>query len=193
MFRRRPLGNLTDQDLVALAGAGDSTAFAEAYDRHSALALGLANRILRDRTAAEDAVQEAFLSAWRGLPAFDPARGNLRNWILSIVRHRSIDAARSRQRLSAQTTGSEDDRLIEALESGESTSGQAEQHDLARSLRSAIDELPPDQRSAIDLAYFEGLTHSEIAARLDLPLGTVKGRMRLALDKLRLSCEPSHG
>jgi len=175
---------------MALVQAGDRKAFGHLYDRHSSLALGLAYRILRDRGAAEDAVQEAFVAVWRDAARYDPKRGKSRNWILSVVRHRSIDAARKRQGVRGHTARSDDDDAIARLEDGQSVSAEVEQRDEARSLRAAIEELPPDQRKAIDLAYFAGLTHTEIAMQLGLPLGTVKGRMRLALAKLRPFCEP---
>ena len=178
---------------MALVQDGDVQAFEEAYDRHSSHALGLAYRILRDRTAAEDAVQEAFVSVWKGATSFDHERGSLRSWILSIVRHRSVDAVRRNQRHRSQSSGGENDDLLAGVEGGESPSAQIEQQDDARSLRLAIETLPPDQRAAIDMAYFGGLTHTEIAARLGLPLGTVKGRMRLGLTKLRPLCEPAGG
>jgi len=175
---------------MVLVQAGDTRAFGHVYDRYSSLALALAYRILRERAGAEDAVQEALVAVWRGAAGYDPRRGNLRSWILSIVRHRSIDAARKRQLVRAQTVRGEDNRAVDELGAGESIHEEIEQRDEARSLRSAVDSLPPDQRRAIDLAYFGGLTHTEIATSLDLPLGTVKGRVRLALDKLRPSCEP---
>ncbi len=175
---------------MALVQAGDTKAFGHLYDRHVSLALGLAYRILRDRGGAEDAVQEAFVAVWRDAARYDPKRGNVRSWMLSVVRHRSIDASRKRQTARARTARSDDDGAIERLDDGRSISAEVEQRDEARSLRAAIDDLPPDQRKAIDLAYFGGLTHTEIATHLGLPLGTVKGRMRLALEKLRPSCEP---
>ena len=190
MFRQLFLDNLTDEELMALVQRGDRTAFGHLYDRHSSLALGVACRILRDRGSAEDAVQESFVAVWRDAARFDPSRGNLRSWVLGVVRHRSIDAARREQRPGARTARSDDDGAIERLDDGGSISEEVEQRDEARSLRAAVDDLPPDQRTAIELAYFGGLTHTEIAARLVLPLGTVKGRMRLALTKLRPFCEP---
>lgn len=190
MVQRPPSDNLTDDELMVLVQAGDTRAFGHVYDRYSSLALALAYRILRERAGAEDAVQEALVAVWRGAAGYDPRRGNLRSWILSIVRHRSIDAARKRQLVRAQTVRGEDNRAVDELGAGESIHEEIEQRDEARSLRSAVDSLPPDQRRAIDLAYFGGLTHTEIATSLDLPLGTVKGRVRLALDKLRPSCEP---
>ncbi len=192
MPQQRPPDSRTDDELMSLVQAGDAAAFGHVYDRYAGLAMALAYRILRERDCAEDAVQEALMAVWRGASAYDPGRGNLSGWILSIVRHRSIDAARKRQLVRKQIMRGGSGVGMDELEAVECTSRDVEQRDEAQSLRSAVDKLPPDQRRAIDLAYFGELTHTEIATRLDLPLGTVKGRVRLALNKLR-RCEPSEG
>lgn len=180
-----------DVDLVVLMQQRNPHAFELVYDRHAAAALGLACRMVGDRGLAEDVTQEAFVSVWRGAANYRPERGTVRTWVLGITRNRAIDALRRR---SSQA------RIRDAAEafadrSSESTPTEAEatRRDEARSVRGAIIELPDDQRQAVELAYFGGLSQTEIAGRLELPLGTVKGRMRLALDKLRRVLGPDEG
>ena len=138
-----------------------------------------------NRPAAEDVVQEAFLSIWRSRLRYDRARGSVRTWVLGIVHNRAIDALRrnlvhERRRASAEG-------LEEWEEARERTDVEAARREEARTVRAAIDDLPDQQGQVIDLAYFGGFTHAQIAEMLDMPVGTVKGRMRLGLDKLRRS------
>ena len=167
-------------DLVA---AGDPRAFEAMYDRHGGAAFSLAYRIAGDRTAAEDIVQEAFLSIWRSRVRYQRDRGSVRTWVLGIVHHRGIDGLRRnevhrRRRASAEG-------IEEWKEAPERTDAEAIQRDEARTVRAALSELPEQQGRVIQLAYFGGFTHTEIAELLELPVGTVKGRMRLGLEKLR--------
>ncbi len=165
-------------------GRKDAEAFEVFYDRHGGAAFSLAYRILGDRTAAEDCIQEAFISIWRSGGKFDPTRGSVRSWTLSIVRNRAIDALRSKGGKAPKLTF-DDDAILEARPSDERTEDQAIQHETASEVRGALSQLPAEQSKCIELAYFGGFSQSEIAAMLALPLGTVKGRMRLGLEKIR--------
>jgi len=152
------------------------------YDAHHRQAIGLAYRILGDMGDAEEAVQEVFLSAWRSGHTYDPARGSTHTWILSMVRNRSIDVLRARRRRPVQP-------LAEGVDLPDATDvpAQAVSNVDAASARAALDSLPPEQKQVIELAYFGGLSHTEIAAQLAAPIGTVKGRIRLGLDHLRVA------
>ena len=130
--------------------------------------------------------QEAFLSIWRSGARFDPARGSVRSWTLGVVRNRSIDALR-RQAGKAPNLDFDDDAALAAQPAGELTDSEAIRRETARRVRGAMRELPEEQSEVIGLAYFGGFTHSEIAQMLSMPLGTVKGSMRLGLEKIRLS------
>lgn len=152
------------------------------YDRHHRLALGLAFRVLGDRESAEEVVQETFLSVWRQAGTYRTERGRAREWLLSIARHRAIDRARralAPGQVAELDEAMVDQRIPEVWE-------QVDQQERRDRVVSALAELPAEQRAAIELAYFGGLTHQEIAARIGVPLGTVKGRMRLAMEKLRI-------
>jgi len=182
------LGRPSDEELVRRTARIDPTAFAELYDRHSVAAFSLARRML-GAGRAEDAVQEAFLSVWRGAKAYDPGRGAVRPWLMGIVRLRSIDELRRVGRHDRRRAGAQG--LEERFAAPDSTEGQALLAEQSTSVRTALATLPEDQRHVLELAYFGGWTQTEIAERLDLPLGTVKGRARLALEKLRFALDPS--
>ena len=166
-----------------LVRRGEAPAFEVVYDRHSDAAFSLAYRILGTRGAAEDAVQEAFLGLWRNGGRFQPGRGSLRTWILSIVHHRAIDVLR-RHVVHEKRRGG-DELTAERQPSGELTDVEVARRDEAAGVRAALTGLPRDQSRVIELAYFGGFTQAEIADMLETPLGTVKGRMRLGLDKMR--------
>jgi RNA polymerase sigma-70 factor, ECF subfamily len=182
--RREKAERLADEELMPWIGRKDAEAFEVFYDRHGGAAFSLAYRILGDRTAAEDCIQEAFISIWRSGGKFDPTRGSVRSWTLSIVRNRAIDALRSKGGKAPKLTF-DDDAILEARPSDERTEDQAIQHETASEVRGALSQLPAEQSKCIELAYFGGFSQSEIAAMLALPLGTVKGRMRLGLEKIR--------
>lgn len=175
-----------DAALLAAMQHGHVEPFGEIYRRYRSAAFATAYRILGDPAAAEDAVHDAFLSVWRGIDSFQPSRGSLRPWLLTIVRNTAIDRYRGRRTLpldearldDAPAAASGFDEEVVAAVAG---AGAGER------IRRALDALPPEQRLAIELAFFEGLTHPQIAARTGLPLGTVKGRLRLGLRKLRQS------
>ena len=175
--------NLADEELMQLVGEGDPRAFELVYDRHGGAAFSLAYRMVGQRALAEEIVQEAFLSIWRSRMRYDATRGSVRTWVLGIVHNRGVDALRR---------GAVHDRRRETMEgveerfeAPERTDVEAVRRDEAQNVRSALDTLPEDQRRAIELAYFGGFSHSQIAELLGEPIGTVKGRMRLGLDKLR--------
>ncbi len=187
--RGSELALLADEDLMELVRDGDARAFELIFDRHSGPAFSLAYRICGRRALAEDVVQEAFLSLWRSGSRYERGRGSVRSWALSVVHNRAIDALR--REASKEGRSVVDDTIAERLESEERTDQEVERRDQARQVRGALEGLPADQRQVIELAYFGGFTHTEIAAMLELPAGTVKGRMRLGLSKLRdLLAEP---
>jgi RNA polymerase sigma-70 factor (ECF subfamily) len=174
---------LADEDLMQLVRRGDAQAFEVVYDRHATAAFSLAYRMTGTRNTAEDVVQEAFLSLWRSGARYDRTRGSVRTWVLGIVHNRAIDGLRrgaSHERRREQLDGVE-----ERHEAPERTDVEAARREQARSVHSALDTLPADQRRTIELAYFGGFSHSQIAELLDEPIGTIKGRMRLGLGKLR--------
>jgi RNA polymerase sigma-70 factor (ECF subfamily) len=185
-MNRDAMQKLADEDLMALVERKDAGAFEILYDRHGGAAYSLAHRIVGDPEAAEDVTQEAFLSIWRSGARFDPARGSVRSWTLGVVRNRSIDTLR-RQAGKAPKLDYDDDAALAAQPSGELTESEAIRRETARRVRGAMRDLPEEQSEVIGLAYFGGFTHSEIAQMLSMPLGTVKGRMRLGLEKIRLS------
>ncbi|MET0927181.1 MAG: sigma-70 family RNA polymerase sigma factor [Solirubrobacterales bacterium] len=178
------LQRLADEDLMTLVDRRDPDAFAVLYDRHGGAAYALAHRIVGDPAIAEDVTQEAFISVWRSGARFDAARGSVRSWTLGIVRNRAIDALR-RVSGSAPKLNLDDDALLESQTSEELTDSEAIRRETSRRVRGALRELPDEQSEVIGLAYFGGFTHTEIAEMLGMPLGTVKGRMRLGLEKIR--------
>jgi RNA polymerase sigma-70 factor, ECF subfamily len=175
--------NLADEELMHLVQTGDPRAFELVYDRHGTAAFTLAFRIAGDRGAAEDITQEAFLSIWRTRTRYDATRGSVRTWVLGIVHHRAIDSLRRNQRHVRGRASAEG--LAETQAAAELTDLEAIRTEEARAVRNAVQALPEEQTRVIELGYYGGFTTSQIAEMLDTPLGTVKGRMRLGLDKLR--------
>jgi RNA polymerase sigma-70 factor (ECF subfamily) len=183
------LRRLADEDLMQLVAENDDAAFAILYERHANVAFSLAFRMCGKRAIAEEVVQEAFLSAWRSGVRYDRSRGSVRTWVLGIVHNRTIDALRrgtvhERGRVS-------DEGIEERLEAPERTDEEVGRRDEAREIRVAMEGLPSEQSHVIELAYYGGFSHSEIATMLDTPIGTVKGRMRLGLQKMRLQLGPA--
>jgi len=152
------------------------------YDRYGGVAFALAYRLLGERGSAEDVVQEAFLNVWRQGATYDTRRGTVRTWLLTIVHHRAIDQMRSARSKAGADTVIDAAMPLPAKEDTWTEVVQGLEHER---VRQAMATLPPEQRQVVDLAYYGGFTHTEIAQRIGIPLGTVKGRMRLALDKLR--------
>jgi RNA polymerase sigma-70 factor (ECF subfamily) len=175
---------LADEELMPRIGDKDPNAFEVFYDRHGGVAYSLAYRIVGERGAAEDVTQEAFISIWRSGARYDAARGSVRTWMLGVVRNRAIDFLRSKAG-RAPKLDFDDDAILEHRPATERTESEALQRETAREVRGALDELPGEQAKVIQLAYFGGFSHSEIAGMLGVPLGTVKGRMRLGLEKIR--------
>ncbi len=177
------LQRLADEDLMQLVRENDPAAFAVVYERHASVAFSLAFRMCGKQGLAEDVVQEAFLSLWRSGSRYDRTRGSVRTWVLGIVHNRAIDALR---RSVVQDRGKVSDEGIEEhLEAPERTEVEVGRREEAREIRTALEGLPADQSRVIELAYYGGFTHSEIASMLDTPVGTIKGRMRLGLQKMR--------
>src|SRR5215217_1686946 len=160
---------------MQLVGEGSPRAFELLYDRHGGAAFSLAYRMVGDRVMAEDISQEAFLSIWRSRMRYDASRGSVHNRTIDALRRGSVH-----ERRREQFEGVE-----ERHEARERTDVEAARREEARSVRTALDTLPAEQRRTIELAYFGGFSHSQIAELLDEPIGTIKGRMRLGLDKLR--------
>ena len=175
--------NLADEEAMQLVQDGNPRAFELIYDRHGGAAFSLAYRMVGNRVTAEDITQEAFLSIWRSRLRYDQTRGSVRTWVLGIVHNRAIDALRrsvvhDRRRETMEG-------IEERHEARERTDVEAARREEARSIRTALDTLPDEQRRTIELAYFGGFSHSQIADLLNEPIGTVKGRMRLGLEKMR--------
>lgn len=178
------LARLADEDLLVLVERNDDAqAFEILYDRHSRVAFSLAFRLLGDRGAAEDLVQDAFLSVWRGSSSYAHARGSVRNWLLSILHNRGVDRLRTGAAMARRQEALEQVVLQapDAPDAADEGIGRV----LAGSVRQELASLPPEQGDVVKLAYFGGFTHQEIAEMLQLPLGTVKSRMRLGLERLR--------
>ena len=166
----------------SLAPAPELADLEALYDAHHRQAIGLAYRILGDLGDAEEVVQEVFLAAWRSGHTYDPTRGSMHTWILSMVRNRSIDVLRARKRRPSQP-------LAEGVDPPDlaDVPAEAASNVDAETARQALNGLPPEQKQVIEMAYFGGLSHTEIAAQLAAPIGTVKGRIRLGLDRLRVA------
>jgi RNA polymerase sigma-70 factor (ECF subfamily) len=179
----KELRQLADEELMQLVRRGTAEAFEVIYERHSTAAFSLAYRMCGSRAAAEDVVQEAFLSMWRSGSRYDRARGSVRTWVLGIVHNRAIDQLR-RSSVHDKRRAS-DEGIEERFAARERTDVEAARRDEAQAVRVVMDDLPAEQCKVIELAYFGGFTHTEIADMLDTPVGTVKGRMRLGMEKMR--------
>jgi len=171
-----------DQAALERMARGDQAGLAEIYDRHGRLVYSLALRIVRDRGDAEDVTQEVFVQAWRQANRFDTTRGSVVAWLLTLARTRAIDLIR-RRRVRPQPGA--DDAVVEMKDASPAQDQQLEWGQRAEAIQKAMGALPLLQRLAIELAFFEGLTQVEIAEQLEVPLGTVKTRIRQGLLKLR--------
>jgi RNA polymerase sigma-70 factor, ECF subfamily len=179
------LRSLADEDLMPLVHDGDARAFEVVFDRHADAAFSLAYRMCGRQSTAEDVVQEAFLSLWRSGARFDHRRGSVRAWVLGVVHNRAIDLFRRESVRTGRDVNAEG--LVELMRAPDDTSTDVQRREDAQEIRAALKELPADQRQVIELAYFGGFSHSQIATMLELAPGTVKGRMRLGLTKLRIA------
>jgi RNA polymerase sigma-70 factor (ECF subfamily) len=170
---------LSDEALVAAVANADEDALGQLYDRFGKVAYGLAFRVLQDPALAEDAVQEAFLQAWRGAGAYDPERAKASTWLLTFVHRRAVDLVRREERR----------RTVPIDPVPEPSGSGADEEVVARSRRQIVQDalrrLPTEQREAIELAYYGGLTQSELAEKLGQPLGTIKSRMFTGLQRLQ--------
>ncbi len=186
---------ISDPELMRAIGRQDRQAFETLYDRYNRLVFSTAYRVLQDAQGAEDIAQEVFVRLWKNPDRYDEQRGRFLGWLLSVTRNRSIDEVRSRKRrpLSESQVGNPEDTgsLADETPSEPARSAMelAEMTDQREMVRRALAELPEEQRVAIELAYYKGLTQVEIADELDAPLGTVKTRVRLGMQKLRVALE----
>jgi RNA polymerase sigma-70 factor, ECF subfamily len=181
--RRRQHLLLADEKLISFVGQGDAEAFTTLYDRHSHAAFPLAYRVMGERQAAEDVAQDAFLKLWCSATSYRSERGSVRTWILSIVHNRGIDQIRSQA--SRRRT---QDKIEASAPRSQPSEAFAEtlRNSQRDQVREALDTLPPEQLKILELAYFSGYTHLQISELVDVPLGTIKGRMRLGLKKMRV-------
>jgi RNA polymerase sigma-70 factor (ECF subfamily) len=175
----------SDEALLAALQQRDVRSLEALYDRHGRQAYSLAYRILSDGAAAEDVVQEAFLNVWRQAPSFDPRRGSARTWLLSIVHHRSIDWLRSRANQRGDVALDLVEQTLAIPDIWQTVSATVERD----TIRQALATLPGEQQKTVELAYFGGYSQPEIAQAMGVPLSTVKGRMRMAMQKLRTILE----
>ncbi len=175
----RDLAHLSDEAIVALVARSDETALAELYDRFGRVAYGLAVRMLRDQSLAEDAVQEGFLSVWRNASRFVPERAKASTWILTLVHRRAVDLVRKEERRRADSLELAPEAATDAVDESAWLRLERER------VQNALKQLPDPQREALELAYYGGFTQSELAERLGQPIGTIKSRMFTGLARLR--------
>ena len=178
-----PMQPIGDSMLIGRMMAGDEAALSNLYDRYSAMLFGMLMRILRDKQAAEEVLQDIFLQLWRNAGQFDAGRGSLAAWLLVIGRNRAI--SRLRGRSGREVLEEEEGAFANTFVSSQNVEEEAWRTELRASLTAALSRLPEEQRQAVELAYFEGMTQSEIAARTRAPLGTVKTRVRTAMQSLK--------
>ncbi len=176
------MGGLTDTELAAQLATGDTQALELLYERYGSLAYSVSVRVLGDPGKAEDVVQDVFLKLWNSAARFDSGKGSLRTWLMTSVRNRSIDYLRGRG--AHERVEKEIPDYVEASGGGSDPWREVAAGMERDAVRKAIDTLPPEQRQAVELAYFGGYSHREISEMIRVPLSTVKGRMRLALEKL---------
>lgn len=178
-----PMQPAPDSALVERMMAGDESALSTLYDRYSGMLFAMLVRILKDTHAAEEVLQDLFLQLWRSAARFDASRGSLPAWLMVIARNRAISRLRGRERLLVR----DDDEgfSMESVPASGNLEDEASRMELMRKLRAAMAALPGEQREAVELAYFEGMTQTEIAARTGSPLGTVKSRVRAAMQALK--------
>jgi RNA polymerase sigma-70 factor (ECF subfamily) len=175
---------VTDDELMERVQGGDVGAFEELYDRHAPRAMRVASALCRDRETSADAVQDAFLAIWRGRDRYRPEAGSFRAWAMTVVQNKTIDLFR-KETARGSATALDENVMHELIDDAPAVWEQARHHESSETLLHTLAAIPAAQREAVVLSFFGGLTHSEIAAHLSLPAGTVKGRMRLGLAKLR--------
>jgi RNA polymerase sigma-70 factor (ECF subfamily) len=165
--------------------AGDQQAFSELYDRHAAIALGIVTRVVGNRQMAEEIVQEAFWRVWKQAETYDATQASFRTWFLVIARRMAIDALRQIQRRPQSADGEQAEIALERTEADTNVAETVERDATRTTVRKALDELSPEQREVLEMAYFKGKTRREIAAETQTPLGTIHTRARLGLQHLR--------
>lgn len=180
--RRSTIGDVDDASLLRAVQRGEQEAVATLYDRYGGMAYGLAFRITSDATAAEDAVQDAFVSLWKQAPRFDAARGQVRSWLMTIVHHKAVDIVRRRANRPERPLPDGPGDFVATYGRPEEL---AESVMDAEAVREAVRLVPEEQRKTIEMAYFRGMTHVEISDEMGVPLGTVKSRLRIGLEKMR--------
>lgn len=183
-------GALSEEQLITLVQQGDRDALGELYDRRSKAVFGFALHLLRDMANAEEVTQEVFLNVWLKARTFDPLRGGFSTWLMTMAHHKAIDQMRRFQRQRTALEEAALDSLVHLDTNSDSPLMGAQKAQEAETVRQALETLPAEQRTVITLAYYQGLSQSEIATRLKQPLGTVKTRMRLAIQKLRVALAP---
>ena len=180
------LAELSDADLIGRAATGDARALEVLYDRYSGVVFSFALRMVADRQLAEEVLQEVFFRAWQQGGAYSAQRGTFVTWLLSITHNMAIDEIRKRKRRPQKADSEEPETVLAAVaDTSADVEGEVWLGSLRTTVAEALKELPPAQRQAIELAYYQGLTQREIAETLGEPLGTIKTRMRLGLQKLR--------
>ena len=173
---------ISDKELVSRVRAGDQNAMGTLYDRYSPLVYAVGLRVLADTAAAEDVLQEVFMQLWRNPARFDASRGSLGAWLAVIARNRAIDALRKRR------YESDIEDIVVSVEPD--LASEADRSRAAKNVRDVLNGMHPAQRQALEMAFFEGLTHTEIAAKIGEPLGTIKTRIRAGLLALRKALKP---
>jgi RNA polymerase sigma-70 factor (ECF subfamily) len=175
----------SDVALIRRIAAGDGDALSDAYAAHGAMIFGVAMRMLGDHQLAEECTQDVLMSLWRNADRIDPGRARLGTWLYVVTKNRALSLQRSRGTRPATPVAE-----VPVAAEAPDTAQLVERGDRARRLAEAMASLPDEQRDVVTLAYFHGMTQEQIASRLDLPLGTVKGRARLALDRMRATLGP---
>ena len=179
--------DLRDEQVITLIANGEKDALEVFYNRYASSVFSLARYMLKEQTLAEEVTQDVFLSLWLKASSYNPQRGTPRAWFITMAHHRIIDVIRARKR-KAQSTNQVAHELLDLLPSSQPSTEEEAHGNLDREqILTALTSLPEEQRKVIIMAYFEGFSQSEIADRLDQPLGTVKTRVRLAMQKLRAS------
>ena len=184
---------LTDEALMLQVQQGHQAALSALYDRYVSRIYGMALQKLANPAEAEDVTHDVFVNLWRRSASFQPARGQLSNWLLTVAHNEIVDTLRRRRRAGEAHEAIARDPVAVSEVAQEDTAAIVEQNEDARQVRQALDSLPAEQRDVIILSYYQGYSQSEIADRIQIPLGTVKSRMRLAMDRLRSELRPSGG
>ena len=192
-LREPELREAEDRELIYGSAAGDKEALEELYSRYGTAVYSMARYMLRNEALAEEATQEVFLNIWLKSASYNAERGRPKAWVMSVAHHKIVDIIRSRRRNIAMAHPTDYETLETLPSSQRATDEQAITNLEGARIRKALAILPPAQREVIDLAYFHGLSQSEIARKLDQPLGTVKTRVRLAMQKLRVELEENVG